>query len=62
MSEKIEVEESPYNKDQIPILMEQVKQLEEENKQLYENILKMGTKKQKKSLEYYVRLKKDLLD
>ena len=62
MSEKIEVEESPYNKDQIPILMEQVKQLEEENKQLYENILKMGTKKQKKSLEYYVRLKKDLLE
>jgi len=41
--------------------MDHVKQLKEKNNQLYESILKMGNKKQKKSLEYYVHLKKDLL-
>ena len=50
------------NIQEIENLMEQVKNLEEENQHLYENIIKMGNKKQKQSLEYYVRLKKDLLD
>jgi superfamily II RNA helicase len=57
----MEAEETHYNKQEITTLMEKVKQLEKENSELYENILKMGNKKQKKSLEYYVRLKKDLL-
>ena len=61
MSDQIEQEETHYNKQEISLLMDQVKKLEEENTQLYEKILKMGNKKQKKSLEYYVRLKKDLL-
>ena len=61
MSEQIEQEEIHYDKQEISLLMDQVKKLEEENTQLYEKILKMGNKKQKKSLEYYVRLKKDLL-
>ena len=50
------------NKKEIESLMEQVKKLEDENQQLHQNIFKMGNKKQKTSLEYYVRLKKDLLD
>ena len=62
MSEQNEIDESHNNKQEIANLMAHVKQLEEENEQLYENILKMGNKKQKKSLEYYVRLKKDLLE
>jgi chromosome segregation ATPase len=57
----MEAEELCDNKQEITILLEQVKKLEEENSELYENILKMGNKKQKKSLEYYVRLKNDLL-
>jgi hypothetical protein len=61
MSKQVEGEELHNEKQEIVVLMEHVKQLEEENAQLYENILKMGNKKQKKSLEYYVRLKKDLL-
>ena len=64
MSEQNEDEENHDihdNKQEIDILMNHIKQLEEENNQLYENILKMGNKKQKKSVEYYVRLKKDLL-
>ena len=62
MSEQIEVEDAHNDKQEISNLMDHVKQLEEENHQLYENIIKMGNKKQKKSLEYYVRLKKDLLE
>ena len=62
MSEQNEIDESHNNKQEIANLMAHVKQLEEENEQLYENILKIGNKKQKKSLEYYVRLKKDLLE
>ena len=62
MSEQMEIDDSHNNKQEISNLMAHVKQLEEENEQLYENILKMGNKKQKKSLEYYVRLKKDLLE
>ena len=58
----MEAEEIHDSKKEISILMEQVKKLEDENTGLYENILKMGTKKQKKSLEYYVRLKNDLLN
>ena len=61
MSEQNEQEEIHDNKQEIVVLMDHIKQLEEENTLLYENILKMGNKKQKKSLEYYVRLKKDLL-
>ena len=57
-----EAEEVHNDKKEIENLMEQVKHLENENQQLHENILKLGNKKQKKSLEYYVRLKKDLLD
>ena len=57
----MEGEENNIDNQEILGLMEKVKQLEKENKQLYENIIKMGNKKQKKSLEYYVRLKKDLL-
>ena len=53
----MEAEEIHDNKKEIAELMDQVKKLEEENSELYENILKMGSKKQKKSLEYYVRLK-----
>ena len=53
--------EENVNNPEITDLMEKVKQLETENAQLYENIIKMGNKKQKKSLEYYFRLKKDLL-
>jgi myosin heavy subunit len=60
-NEAVENHDIHDNKQEIDILMNHVKQLEEENNQLYENILKMGNKKQKKSLEYYVRLKKDLL-
>lgn len=62
MSDQAEAEEVHNDKKEIENLMEQVKHLENENQQLHENILKMGNKKQKKSLEYYVRLKKDLLD
>ena len=58
----MEAEEIHDNKKEIAELMDQVKKLEEENSELYENILKMGSKKQKKSLEYYVRLKNDLLN
>ena len=46
----MEAEELCDNKQEITILLEQVKKLEEENSELYENILKMGNKKQKKSL------------
>ena len=49
------------NKKEIETLMEQVKQLEEENQNLYSSILKFGSKKNKQSLEYYVRLRKDLM-
>jgi len=49
------------NKKEIEILMEQVKQLEGENQNLYSSILKFGSKKNKQSLEYYVRLRKDLM-
>jgi chromosome segregation ATPase len=62
MSDQAEAEEVHNDKKEIENLMEQVKRLENENQQLHDNILKMGNKKQKKSLEYYVRLKKDLLD
>ena len=62
MSEQNELDESHNNKQEISNLMAHVKQLEEENEKLYESIIKMGNKKQKKSLEYYVRLKKDLLE
>ena len=48
-------------KQEIESLMSQVKQLEEENQNLYSSILKMGSKKNKQSLEYYVRLRKDLM-
>ena len=41
--------------------MLKVKQLEEENQSLYASILKMCSKKNKQSLEYYVRLRKDLM-
>ena len=57
----MEEEELRDNKQEITILLEKVKKIEEENSELYENILKMGNKKQKKSLEYYARLKNDLL-
>ena len=55
--------ESPEqdNKKEIETLMEQVKQLEAENQNLYSSILKFGSKKNKQSLEYYVRLRKDLM-
>ena len=49
------------NKKEIETLMEQVKQLEAENQNLYSSILKFGSKKNKQSLEYYVRLRKDLM-
>ena len=49
------------NKKEIENLMEQVKQLEAENQNLYSSILKFGSKKNKQSLEYYVRLRKDLM-
>ena len=49
------------NKKEIETLMEQVKQLEAENQNLYTSILKFGSKKNKQSLEYYVRLRKDLM-
>ena len=48
-------------KQEIESLMTQVRQLEEENQNLYSSILKMGFKKNKQSLEYYVRLRKDLM-
>ena len=51
----------PDNKKEIETLMEQVKQLEAENQNLYSSILKFGSKKNKQSLEYYVRLRKDLM-
>ena len=57
----MEEDENHDEKQEIATLMDQVNKLEEENNQLYESILKMGNKKQKKSLEYYVRLRKDLL-
>ena len=49
------------NKKEIETLMVQVKQLEAENQNLYSSILKFGSKKNKQSLEYYVRLRKDLM-
>jgi len=49
------------NKKEIETLMEQVKQLEAENQNLYSSILKFCSKKNKQSLEYYVRLRKDLM-
>ena len=54
MSDQAEAEEVHNDKKEIENLMEQVKRLENENQQLHDNILKMGNKKQKKSLEYYV--------
>ena len=48
-------------KQEIESLMLQVKQLEDENQNLYSQIIQMGSKKNKQSLEYYVRLRKDLM-
>ena len=48
-------------KQEIDSLMLQVKQLEEENQKLYSSIMKTSPKKNQQSLEYYVRLRKDLM-
>jgi len=48
-------------KQEIESLMLQVKQLEEENQKLYSSIMKTSPKKNQQSLEYYVRLRKDLI-
>ena len=53
--------ENPDSKQEIESLMLQVKQFEEENQNLYSTILQMASKKNKQSLEYYVRLRKDLM-
>ena len=57
----MESSENHEAKQEIESLMSQVEQLEEENQNLYSSILKMGSKKNKQSLEYYVRLRKDLM-
>ena len=57
----MESSENHDAKQEIESLMTQVRQLEEENQNLYSSILKMGSKKNKQSLEYYVRLRKDLM-
>ena len=57
----MEEPENPESKQEIESLMLKVKQLEEENQSLYASILKMCSKKNKQSLEYYVRLRKDLM-
>jgi len=57
----MESSENHDAKQEIESLMTQVRQLEEENQNLYSSILKMGFKKNKQSLEYYVRLRKDLM-
>ena len=50
------------DKQEIEMLMEEVRRQEEKNQDLYNKILEMGTHKQKKSLEYYVHLRKDLIN
>ena len=57
----MESSENHDAKQEIESLMAQVRQLEEENQNLYSSILSMGSKKNKQSLEYYVRLRKDLM-
>ena len=57
----MESSENHDPKQEIESLMIQVKQLEDENQNLYSEIIKLGSKKNKQSLEYYVRLRKDLL-
>ena len=52
---------NPNSKQEIETLMLQIKQLEDENQNLYSSILKLGSKKSKQSLEYHVRLRKDLM-
>ena len=57
----MESSENHDPKQEIESLMLQVKQLEDENQNLYSQIIQMGSKKNKQSLEYYVRLRKDLM-
>ena len=57
----MESPENNENKKEIESLMVQVKQLESENQNLYSQIIKMSSKKNSQSLEYYVRLRKDLI-
>ena len=57
----MELSENHDQKQEIESLMLQVKQLEDENQNLYSEIIKLGSKKSKQSLEYYVRLRKDLM-
>ena len=57
----MESSENHDAKQEIESLMAQVRQLEEENQNLYSSILSMGSKKNNQSLEYYVRLRKDLM-
>ena len=57
----MESSENHDQKQEIESLMLQVKQLEDENQNLYSEIIKLGSKKSKQSLEYYVRLRKDLM-
>ena len=54
----MELSENHDQKQEIESLMLQVKQLEDENQNLYSEIIKLGSKKSKQSLEYYVRLRK----
>ena len=57
----MESSENHDPKQEIESLMLQVKQLEDDNQNLYSQIIQMGSKKNKQSLEYYVRLRKDLM-
>ena len=57
----MESSENHDAKQEIESLMLQVKQLEEENQKLYSSIMKTSPKKNQQSLEYYVRLRKDLM-
>ena len=57
----MESSENHDAKKEIESLMLQVKQLEEENQNLYSSIMKTSPKKNQQSLEYYVRLRKDLM-
>ena len=57
----MESSENHEAKQEIESLMLQLKQLEQENQNLYSSLMKKSSKKNQQSLEYYVRLRKDLM-